>query len=256
MKSKEHIVEEAQGLISPKFLFRAAKKIGELGVVGEVRNRLIVFLACLTMCMDEKVSVLVTGPSSSGKSTLIDKVTTLYPPELVITRASFSRRAIAKGEESFENKILYVYEYSGGKEAQQMIRHVQTEGEVSHEYASGDSTKVAQRVGSPVVLTTTTEHRIFEDDATRFLTVRVSESPKHILAVLKAPLRHRQPQQPRVGVWRQAIRLLGERAPKRFQPPDWLNYVAEQVQREAEGTAGLDAQPRYLEGHRAVSGPR
>jgi energy-coupling factor transporter ATP-binding protein EcfA2 len=233
MKRSAQITQEAKQLIEgPRLLYRAARKIGELGVVGEVRIRLIIFLACLTMWLDEKVSVLVTGPSSSGKSTIVDKVTTLYPPESVITRASFSRKAIAKGKESFENKILYVYEFSGSKEARQLIRHVQTEGEVSHEYSAGDDTKVAQRIGSPVVLSTTTEGKIFEDDATRFLTVRVTESPKHILAVLKAPLRHRESQEPCVEVWRQAIRLLGERVPKRFPLPDWLGYVAEQVPRE------------------------
>jgi energy-coupling factor transporter ATP-binding protein EcfA2 len=232
MKGNERIVEEAQRLIGPTFLFHAAKKIGELGVVGEVRNRLIIFLACLTMWLDEKVSVLVTGPSSSGKSTLINRVTKLYPPDSLVTRASFSRKAIARGRKSFENKILYVYEFSGTKEAREMIRLLQSEGEVAHEHSSGAGTKVSRRFGFPVVLTTSTCDKIFEDDATRFLTVRVTESPKHILAVLKAPLSRRVAHEPGVEVWQQAIRLLGERVTKLFDYPDWLGYVAEQVPRE------------------------
>ena len=147
----------AQELVNdPKFLFRAGKKIGELGVVREFRNRLIVFLVCITMFLKDKVSTIAAGPSGCGKSTTLEIPIKLCPPESVIKRVSFSRKAFAYGKESLDGKILYVTEYRGGKEAHLLLRILQSEGELSHEFTTGGRTKVAQRVGSPVVLTTTT----------------------------------------------------------------------------------------------------
>jgi energy-coupling factor transporter ATP-binding protein EcfA2 len=230
MKKKELVMDEARKLIrDPRFLYRAARKIGELGVVGELRNRLIIFLACLTMLLDEKVSVIAIGPSGSGKSTLFERTTPLYPPECVIKRASFSRKAIAYGEESLDGKILYVNEYRGGTEAQMMLRLLQSEGHFAHEYVKGEHTEVADRAGFPVIVTTTTKEDLVEDDSTRFLAVRVSEKPEHIRAVLKRSLVRRESQEPDVEVWQQAIRLLGDRAQGPFDFPRWLHYVVDQV---------------------------
>ena len=233
MTRQSTLSERATALINdPRFVFRAGKKIGELGIVRESRNRLIIFIACLTMFLDDKVSVLVTAPSGSGKSTVIEVPLKLFPPECVVRRASFSRKALVFGQESLDKKVLYVTEFSGSKEARLMLRILQSEGELAHEYSVGGKTRVARRSGSPVVLTTTTEERVFEDDATRCLSIRVSETPTKILAVLKAALVSRKnanDEEPEVEVWQHAIRLIGERAKKPVEFPSWLEYVAEQL---------------------------
>jgi predicted transcriptional regulator len=234
LKSKNKIMDAAAQLIKdPRFLHRARKKIAALGMVGEVRNVLIVFLACLTLILKRKVSLIVTGPSSSGKSTVLQLPLKLFPPELVITRASFSRRAMAYGKEPLDDKILYVNEYRGGKEAQLLLRILQSEGEIAHEYTAGGKTEVTQRLGSPVVLTTTTEENIFEDDATRFLTIQINETSEQNLAVFKAEISPRKrSEEPKLEVWRQAIRLLKDSYDGDFPFPSWFEYVAEQVPRD------------------------
>ncbi|MGA2647833.1 MAG: hypothetical protein ABSF15_24300 [Candidatus Sulfotelmatobacter sp.] len=239
MAHKDTLIEQATALIEdPRFIFRVGKKIGELGMVHEFRNRLIIFLACLTMFLRNKVSVSATAPSGSGKSTLMEIPLKVFPPECVVRRASFSRKALAFGQQSLDKKILYVNEYSGSSEARQMLRILQSEGELAHEYTVGGKTKVARRSGSPVVLTTTADEVISEDDATRCLTIRVSEAPDKILAVLKASLNSSkndvEPEdaEPGLEVWQQAIRLIGERANNPFEFPSWLEFVAEQLPRD------------------------
>ena len=234
MKSKNKIMDAAAQLIKdPRFLYRAAKKIADLGMVGEVRNVLIVFVVCLTMILKKKVSLIVIGPSSSGKSTLLQLPLKLLPLELVITRASFSRKAMAYGEEPLDDKILYINEYRGGKDAQLQLRILQSEGEIAHEYTAGGKTEVTQRLGSPVVLTTTTEENIFEDDATRFLTIQIDETSEQNLAVFKAEISPRKrSEEPKLEVWRQAIRLLRDSYDGDFPFPSWFEYVAEQVPRD------------------------
>jgi len=128
MAHTDTLIERATALIKDqRFIFRAGKKIGELGIVHENRNRLIIFLACLTMFLRDKVSVSAIAPSGSGKSTLIEIPLKVFPPESVVRRASFSRKALAFGQQSLDKKILYVNEYSGSSEARQMLRILQSE---------------------------------------------------------------------------------------------------------------------------------
>ena len=234
MKPNNEVIRAAWKLIKdPRFVFRVGKMIECLGIVGEVKNRLIVFLACLTMMLEQKVSVMVAGGSSGGKSTLIEIPLKLIPPEKIVKRASLSRRAFAFGEESLEKKILYVNEYRGGRDAQLLLRILQSEGEIVHEYTTGRKTVVTTRVGSPIVLTTTTEDDIVEDDATRFLTIRVDETSDQNAAVFKAAITAgEESDEPDLKVWQQAIRLLIENYEGVFTYPKWFEYVAEQVPRE------------------------
>jgi len=236
MAKKESIDSASQLIKDPRFLFRAGTKIGELGLVGEVKNRLIVFLAALTMIfMDHrrKVSVMVTGPSGSGKTMVIEKPLMLFPTDSVIRRASFTRQALAYGQEPLDKNVLYVNEYSGGKEAQYLLRLLQSEGVIAHEYTVGGKTSVTLRLGTPVVMTTTTDDQIFEDDATRFLTIGIDETSEQNLAVFKAGLgEKKESEEPPLEVWQEAVRLLLDNYTQPFIFPAWFDYVAEQLPRD------------------------
>jgi hypothetical protein len=233
-KNQERTKAEAHRLLRDEaFLYRAMTKIGELGVVGEERNRLILFLAGLTKDFDMPISVIVKGQSSSGKSNLIRKTTQIFPPESVIARASLSAKAPVHGEGSLKSKILYLYEYRGGKDAQYLLRLQQSEKAIAHEFTTmrgaERETKIAERVGSPVIFTTTTEGKVFVDDETRFLSIWIDDSPQQSLAVMQAQLSSAaSAEEPGLPVWHEAARLVG-RANVQFSFPLWFNEVAKMV---------------------------
>jgi hypothetical protein len=224
MKAKTTVVDPALKLIKDRcFLFKVGKLIGRLGLVGEVRNRLIVFLAALTMMIKDKkrrCSVIVIGPSGSGKTMVIEVPLRLFPPGSVIRRASFTRRALAYGQDSLDNKLLFVDEYRGGKEAQYSLRISQSEGEIAHEFTVGRKTDVVRRMGTPVVMTTTTQDTVFEDDMTRFLAVSIDDSMEQNLAVLKSELNPKA--EPDLKIWQQAIQLLWDNYKQPFVFPAWF----------------------------------
>jgi hypothetical protein len=218
------------------FLHRAVKKIGELGVVGEKRNRLILFLAGLTRDFDMPISVMVKGQSSSGKSNLIRTATQIFPPECIIRRASLSAKAPVHGEGSLKAKILYLFEYRGGKDAQYLLRLQQSEKVIAHEFTTvkgaNRETKVAEREGSPVIFTTTTESAVFIDDDTRFLSVWIDDSAEQSLAIMQAQLAPvEKGEEASLDVWHEAVRLIG-RAHAKCSFPSWFNEVANMVPKE------------------------
>jgi hypothetical protein len=180
-------------LQDPNFFFRLGQQVRELGVVGEERNRLILYLACLTSVLERVVSVLVKGPTSTGKNNLAKAVLLLIPPDRVLTRSSFSKKALAYGPDDLVGKILYIVEHRGGRDSQFYTRLLQSEGSLAHEATvvagANRGTAVASRSADPVFVTTTTDERVYEDDETRYLSIRADESPELTREVLRAQFR-------------------------------------------------------------------
>jgi hypothetical protein len=129
--------EKASRLVSdPRFLYKARKKVGELGIVGEARIILILLLAAIARVFPKPPSVLIKGPTSSGKSTVVKTTLQLFPPECILERAGISRKALAHGKGSLAHKILFIHEYRCGRDAQQLLRLLQSEGRITHEFTA------------------------------------------------------------------------------------------------------------------------
>jgi len=236
-KKKPQSSVEAQALRllnDPQFLYKAGQKIGDLGVVGEERNRLILFLAGVSRTTPTPASVLVKGATSSGKTTLVKSPIKLFPTDCVMERSGLSGKALAHGKGSLAGKILFIHEYRCGKDAQLLLRLIQSDGIVKHEFATvrgaERSTRVAERVGMPVVLSTTTQTKVFEDDETRFLSLWADESPQQNLAIVIARAeRSKVDDFSDLSMWQMATSLLAYKEGDFEKPPSWLRYVAERL---------------------------
>ncbi len=129
--------EKAVGLLTdPRFLYEARKKVSELGIVGEARIILILLLAAIARVFPKPPSVLIKGPTSSGKSTVAKTTLQLFPSECILERAGLSRKALAHGKGSLAHKILFIHEYRCGRDAQQLLRLLQSEGRITHEFTA------------------------------------------------------------------------------------------------------------------------
>ena len=216
------------------FLFRVVQKIREMGIIGEKRNSLVSFLAAMTKDFEKAVSVLEKGASSTGKSELIKAGIRLLPPECVLVRASLSKMAPAHGTEELRGRVLFIAEYRGARDALYLARLLQSEGQIEHEYAIAvgreRGTAVASRKGSPVVFTTTTRDRVFEDDETRFLSIQADDSAKQTQEVIGAYFSPdtNHIREEALPVWHEAIRLLCKAIPQ-FRHPEWFSFLADQI---------------------------
>jgi len=91
-------------------------------------------------------------------------------------------------------------------------------------------TRVAQRVGVPVVITTTTDDVVFADDETRFLSSWIDTSPEQSLAILKARAKGPKVIDRRdIAVWQAAMSALKYKKGDFEHPPKWLQYVAKHL---------------------------
>src|SRR5260370_10101207 len=125
-----------QLLNDPLLLYKAWREVKKLGVIGETRNLLILVLAGIARTLPKPPHVLIQGPTSSGKTTLIKTTLQLFPPNCVVEPAGLSRKALVHGKGSLAHKILFIQEYRCGKDAQQLLRLLQSEGRITHEYTA------------------------------------------------------------------------------------------------------------------------
>jgi len=228
--SKTNIEQKARRLLGPHFLYYACRKIGELGVIGEKRIRLILLLVALTRTLLDPISVLVKGSTSSGKTTTVRDTLQLLQSDVVIMRAGLSGKALAYGKGSLSGKILFVNEYRCGKDAQQLLRLTQSGESIHHEATTvsgrNRSTQTVERTGTPVVLTTTTDDEVFADDESRFLSVWADESPEQTRAILLAQAQTKPSIDDReLQVWRTATSLVARKPGDFSTSPEWLTDV-------------------------------
>jgi len=130
--------------------------------------------------------------------------------------------------------VLQLNEYKSGKDAQLFIRLTQSGETVKHEYTNitgrRRKTEIVERVGIPVVLTTTTAEHIFADDASRFLRLKVDDSRRQSLAICLARARApRSKDTSDLPAWQVAMSKIKFKLGDFQNPPKWLSYVARRL---------------------------
>src|SRR5262249_39947901 len=83
-----------QALAAPGLLGRIVADVQALGVAGERPLHTLLYLVGVSRLLPRPLSARVHGPSSSGKSYLIEQVAGLFPPETVILATQMTPQAL------------------------------------------------------------------------------------------------------------------------------------------------------------------
>jgi hypothetical protein len=96
----------------PRILDHVAQVVEGLGHVGEPRAAKLLYLIVTTRIQDRIVSAVVKGPSSAGKSHLVERVLRLFPPSAYHALSAMSERALAYDRTDLSHRHLVIYESS------------------------------------------------------------------------------------------------------------------------------------------------
>ncbi|HEX2988153.1 MAG TPA: CHC2 zinc finger domain-containing protein, partial [Chloroflexota bacterium] len=177
---------------SPRILDRFVTSLHRRGVAGEDRLAEILFLALVSRHLDRPVSVAVKGPSSGGKSYLIEQVLSYFPPSAYFSLSGMSEHALAYMEEPLAHRHLVVYEAAGmeGELATYLIRSLLSEGVVRYATVvkTGDvpRQKVLELEGPTGLIVTTTRASLHPENETRLLSLTVTDTPEQTRSVFRA----------------------------------------------------------------------
>ena len=166
--------------------------LSRLGVVGETRLAKLLYLALTSRLLDRPVSIAVKGPSSGGKSFLVQSVLRFFPPEAYHALTALSEKALAFSSESLRHRHLVMYEAAGmaGEFATYLIRSLLSEGRLRYETviktADGLASRVIEQEGPTGLIVTTTALGLHPENETRMLSATVTDTREQTAAIIRA----------------------------------------------------------------------
>jgi hypothetical protein len=199
-------------------LARLANELKRSGLAGESRAAMVTYLALTSRLLEEPVSLAIKGPSSAGKSNVVEQVLKFFPPESYYVLTAMSEKTLAYSSEPLSHRFLVVYEAAGLQSdfANYLLRSLLSEGRLRYETVvkteAGFRTQVFEREGPTGLITTTTRIRMHCENETRYLSVPVDDSRNQTHRILMAIAKDRR-EAPDCECWQALQRWLasGER---------------------------------------------
>ncbi len=179
-------------LKAPHLLDRLGADLGGLGVVGERTNLMVCYLAALSRKCERPFGVLVQSSSAGGKSTLVEAVTDLVPPEDLVSLSSITAQALYYlGATGLRHKVLFVAEERGSSRAAYALKLLVSEGRLSIAATGSDAdglprTKSYETAGPLSLMMTTTSTTLDPELANRLVVLGVDEDPSQTSAIIRA----------------------------------------------------------------------
>ena len=189
--SREALFERCRTLArEDRILVRLRSLLPEVGLVGEDKNALLIYLAATSRLLDNPVSVAVKGPSAGGKSWTVERVLHFFPDEAYHALSAMSERALVYSKEPLKNRMLVIFEAAGmtGDFTSYLIRSLLSEGCVRYETVESTSEglipRLIEREGPTGLIVTTTQVHLHPENETRLLSLTVMDSPAQTRDVL------------------------------------------------------------------------
>lgn len=193
---KEFVEEAEQLLRNPHLVDLILDDIYVLGVVGEKELALAVYLLGVSRLLESPQGGIVQGPTSSGKSLVINKVAQMFPDEAKLLATDLTPHALyylPPGD------LIHRFVVAGERSRLENDERAEAKRALREMLSSGELTKVVTvKVGGQFVavvihqygpiayVESTTLTRIFDEDANRCLLLGTDESAAQTAAVTQA----------------------------------------------------------------------
>jgi hypothetical protein len=177
---------------SPNILARFYEALRSSGVAGERRTAMILYLALTSRRLDRPVSIAVKGPSSGGKSYLVERVVEYFPESACYALTAMSEKTLAYSEEPIKHRFLILYEVAGmsGDFQTYLIRSLLSEGKLRYETiektSEGLKPRLIEREGPTGLVVTTTQEKLHPENETRMISLAVTDTQEQTRDVLAA----------------------------------------------------------------------
>jgi DNA-binding transcriptional ArsR family regulator len=192
---------------APNILERFAAELAQSGVAGESRIAKLLYLAVTSRLLEKPVSIALKGPSSGGKSHVVERVLSFVPESAYYALTAMSERTLAYSEEPIKHRFLVIYEAAGmsGEFATYLMRSLLSEGRVRYETvektSEGIKPRLIEREGPSGLIVTTTAVKLHPENETRLLSLTVTDTQDQTRAVMAALAEEAGEAGPTLEVW-------------------------------------------------------
>jgi hypothetical protein len=208
----------------PDILGRFAEVLARSGVAGESRIAKLLYLALTSRLLEKPVSIALKGPSSGGKSHVVERVLSFVPASAYYALTAMSERTLAYSEEPIKHRFLVIYEAAGmsGEFASYLMRSLLSEGRVRYETvektSEGMKPRLIEREGPTGLIVTTTAVKLHPENETRLLSLTVTDTQDQTRAVMAALAEEASQAGPNLEPWH-ALQVWLESAEHRVSLP-------------------------------------
>ncbi len=223
-------------LTDPGLTERIVADFERVGLVGEPANALVAYLACLSRKLAAPLAVLIQSTSAAGKSTLMDSVLALVPPEDRVHYSAMTGQSLFYlGAQEIKHKILAIVEEEGVRQAAYALKVLQSQGELTiastgKDPATGMLVTQQYRVEGPVMLfLTTTAIDVDEELVNRCLVLTINESREQTRLIQQRQRARRTLAGLMAQSEAEAVTRLHQHAQRLLRPLAVVNPYAEQL---------------------------
>jgi DNA primase len=176
-------------LRSPNLVERIRQALTDLGVVGENRSKLLVYLVATSRRLEKPLSIVVVSRSSAGKSYMVNGTLELFPEEETLVYTRVSPKAFFHDEsERLKHKTLVIEEAQGMEEANYALRVMQSSQclrslSTITNPETGEHEAQETVVQGPVALIVTTTQELDFETISRAFVISVDESIEQTAAI-------------------------------------------------------------------------
>lgn len=156
--------------------------IGNTGVIGEEKNRLIMWTVFTSRLMANPLHIICLGASGTGKTYLQERVSDLFPKESKVGFTASTENAFYYvGRTDLKHKIILIEDMDGANAVLYVLRELQSKSYVSKLVPIKDTkgnmqTKLLEVEGPICLSGTTTKEKLYEDNANRCLLIYLDNS--------------------------------------------------------------------------------
>jgi hypothetical protein len=228
---------EALALLKdPDLLQRILFDFQRCGVVGEETNKLVGYLSVVSRKLDKPLAVMVQSSSAAGKSSLMEAVLAMVPPEDKVQYSAMTGQSLFyMGETNLHHKILAIAEEAGAEKASYALKLLQSEGQLTiastgKDPDSGRHVTHEYSVEGPVMIfSTTTAIDPDEELMNRCLVLSVDEGREQTRAIHEQQRLSRTLEGLQLKQQRQRLLQLHQNAQRLLKPLSVLNPYAKHL---------------------------
>ncbi|MDG5490635.1 hypothetical protein [Psychroserpens sp. SPM9] len=169
-------------LRSKNLLTKTNELIGKSGVIGEVNNRILMYLIFTSRKTNNPLHCISLGSSGTGKTHLQSKVAELIPDEDKVEITVLSANAFYYfNRTELQHKLILIEDLDGAESVLYPLRELQSKKRITktvvHKDTKGNTKTIHLTVEGPVsVAGCTTQESIYEDNSNRSFLFYIDES--------------------------------------------------------------------------------
>ena len=174
--------DATKSLKSKDLMQRTFRAFEVLGICGEAKNAMILFLAMLSRKLTDPLSVICMAKSGSGKSYLVDKIASCLPGSEVLPHTQLTAASLYHFQKNeLAGKVLLIEDLQGAKDALFPIRELQSRKKISKTMTikdrSGELRTMTFEVEGPLCVVARTNYdKIYSDNANQCLLLSLDSS--------------------------------------------------------------------------------